>query len=113
MASAPASTPSPAFSPTSLGPVSLRNRIIKAATFEGATPRGQVTDRLVGFHAAVARGGAALTTGAHCAGSPGGPGHPPCMVVDDRTAAHLRPGTHAPHARGAAGPAPPRAARAR
>ncbi|MBK1783113.1 NADH:flavin oxidoreductase [Prauserella cavernicola] len=60
------------FSPTTLGPLSLRNRIIKAATFEGATPRGEVTDRLVDFHVRVARGGAALTTLAYCAVTPEG-----------------------------------------
>lgn len=38
------------FSPAALGPVSLRNRIIKSATFEGRAPRGLVTDDLIGFH---------------------------------------------------------------
>ena len=35
------------FEPARLGPVELRNRIIKAATFEGVTPDGVVTDELV------------------------------------------------------------------
>jgi len=38
------------FAPARLGPLTLRNRIIKAATFEGATPKGLVTDALVDFH---------------------------------------------------------------
>jgi len=32
------SRPSRAFTPTSLGSLELRNRIIKAATYEGLTP---------------------------------------------------------------------------
>ncbi|RBM19584.1 NADH:flavin oxidoreductase [Prauserella sp. PE36] len=60
------------FAPALLGPVRLRNRIIKAATFEGATPHGEVTDRLVDFHVRVARGGTALTTLAYCAVAPEG-----------------------------------------
>jgi 2,4-dienoyl-CoA reductase-like NADH-dependent reductase (Old Yellow Enzyme family) len=55
-----------------LGPVTLRNRVIKAATFEGRTPRGLVTDELVDFHRAIAAGGAALTTLAYCAVAPEG-----------------------------------------
>ena len=44
-------TPPPsAFEPAMLGPLTLRNRIIKAATFEGVMPRGAVTDELIEFH---------------------------------------------------------------
>ena len=38
------------------GPVTLRNRTVKAATFEGRTPDGEVTDALIDYHLAVARG---------------------------------------------------------
>ena len=51
---------SSAFEPARLGPLHLRNRIIKAATFEGVMPRGAVTDELIDFHAAVARGGGGI-----------------------------------------------------
>jgi 2,4-dienoyl-CoA reductase-like NADH-dependent reductase (Old Yellow Enzyme family) len=60
------------FEEAPLGPITLRNRIIKAATFEGVMPRGVVTQDLVDFHVRVARGGAALTTVAYCAVSKGG-----------------------------------------
>ena len=60
------------FEPAQLGPITLRNRIVKAATFEGVMPRGAVTDALVDFHVAVAKGGVGLTTLAYCAVSKGG-----------------------------------------
>lgn len=43
-----------AFEPAQLGPLTLRNRVIKAATFEGVMPRGAVTDDLIEFHTTVA-----------------------------------------------------------
>ena len=45
------------FAPAALGPLTLRNRIIKAATFEGLSRRGAVTDALIDFHRAFAVGG--------------------------------------------------------
>ena len=60
------------FSPAKLGPITLRNRIIKAATFEGRTPAALVTDDLIEFHRAMAAGGVGMTTVAYCAVSPGG-----------------------------------------
>src|SRR4051812_1926456 len=61
-----------AFAPAELGPLQLRNRVIKAATFEGVMPRGAVTDELISFHRAVAAGGVGMTTVAYGAVSPGG-----------------------------------------
>jgi 2,4-dienoyl-CoA reductase-like NADH-dependent reductase (Old Yellow Enzyme family) len=60
------------FSPAKLGPVTLRNRIIKAATFEAATPDAVVTDDLINYHRRPAAGGIGMTTVAYCAVSPGG-----------------------------------------
>ncbi|MGW6054220.1 NADH:flavin oxidoreductase [Streptomyces sp. NPDC055189] len=58
--------------PARLGPVRLRNRIIKAATFEGATPDALVTDELIEYHRRPAAGGVAMTTVAYCAVAPEG-----------------------------------------
>ena len=60
------------FGPAWLGPVELRNRVIKAATFEGMTPHGLVTDELIEFHLRPVRGGVGMTTVAYCAVSPEG-----------------------------------------
>lgn len=60
------------FSPATLGPVTLRNRIIKAATFEARTPDALVTDDLIEYHRLPAAGGVGMTTVAYCAVSPAG-----------------------------------------
>jgi 2,4-dienoyl-CoA reductase-like NADH-dependent reductase (Old Yellow Enzyme family) len=60
------------FSAAKLGPVTLRNRIIKAATFEAATPDALVTDDLIKYHQLPAAGGVGMTTVAYCAVTPGG-----------------------------------------
>lgn len=60
------------FSEAKLGPVTLRNRIIKAATFEASTPNALVTDDLIRYHQLPAAGGVGMTTVAYCAVAPGG-----------------------------------------
>jgi 2,4-dienoyl-CoA reductase-like NADH-dependent reductase (Old Yellow Enzyme family) len=60
------------FTPAKLGPVTLRNRIIKAATFEASTPNALVTDDLIKYHRLPAAGGVGMTTVAYCAVAPGG-----------------------------------------
>lgn len=90
------------FAPARLGPIELRNRIVKAATFEGVMPRGRVTQELIDFHVRVARGGAGLTTVAYCAVSKNGRVSPHTMVMDEATAPALAQLTDAVHAEGAA-----------
>ena len=90
------------FSKGRLGPLTLRNRFIKAATFEGASPRGEVTDALVDFHTRVGEGGAALSTVAYLAVSPEGRTDRHCVVLEDDAVAPLRKLTDAVHATGAA-----------
>jgi 2,4-dienoyl-CoA reductase-like NADH-dependent reductase (Old Yellow Enzyme family) len=90
------------FAPATLGPLTLRNRIIKAATFEGVTPGGTVSDALVEFHRRVAAGGAALSTVAYLAVSPEGRTDRHCLLLTDDTVPGLRRLTDAVHAEGAA-----------
>jgi 2,4-dienoyl-CoA reductase-like NADH-dependent reductase (Old Yellow Enzyme family) len=91
-----------AFEPVRLGPITLRNRIIKAATFEGASPKGQVTDALIDYHVRVAAGGVGMSTVAYLAVSPEGRTGRGCIVLSDDTVAGLRRLTDAIHAEGAA-----------
>jgi len=91
-----------ALAPAQLGPLSLRNRIVKAATHEGSTPKGHVTDRLVEFHRRVAAGGVGITTVAYCAVSPPGRVQRHCLVLDADTAVELRRLTDVVHSEGAA-----------
>ena len=90
------------FSPASLGPLTLRNRIIKAATFEGMARDGEVTDRLIDFHRAVAAGGVGMSTVAYLAVSADGQGAPGEIVPSERTVDGLRRLTEAVHGEGAA-----------
>lgn len=90
------------FAPAQLGPVALRNRTVKAATFEGRTPQGQVTDDLIEFHSGFARGGIGLTTVAYLAVAPEGRTHAEQMVVGDATLPGLSRLADAIHEAGAA-----------
>ena len=89
------------FEPATLGPVQLRNRTIKAATFEGRTPHGLVTDELIDYHLAPARGGVGLTTVAYLAIAPEGRTYKEVIVVNDKSAPGLARLTEAIHAAGA------------
>ncbi|MGH9093397.1 MAG: NADH:flavin oxidoreductase, partial [Acidimicrobiales bacterium] len=90
------------FEPATLGPLTLRNRILKAATFEGATPEGLVTDRLVDFHRRVGEGGAGMSTVAYLAVSPEGRTDRHCVQLRDEAVDGLRRLTAAIHETGAA-----------
>jgi 2,4-dienoyl-CoA reductase-like NADH-dependent reductase (Old Yellow Enzyme family) len=95
-------TPPDVFAPARLGPVELRNRVIKAATFEGMTPRGLVTDDLISYHLAPARGGVGMTTVAYCAVSPEGRTDRHQIWMRPEAVPGLRRLTDAVHAEGAA-----------
>ena len=64
--------PNDVFTAAKLGPITLRNRVIKAATFEASTPNALVTDDLITYHRLPAAGGVGMTTVAYLAVSPGG-----------------------------------------
>jgi 2,4-dienoyl-CoA reductase-like NADH-dependent reductase (Old Yellow Enzyme family) len=55
-----------AFSPATLGKLQLKNRILKAATYEGKTPDGIPGDLLLNFHKGIVQGGTAMTTIGYC-----------------------------------------------
>ena len=90
------------FAPAKLGPITLRNRIIKAATFEGVTPHRLVTDELIDFHRAVAAGGVGMSTVAYCSVSREGSTDGHQIVLREEAAEGLRKLTDAIHAEGAA-----------
>lgn len=89
------------FQPATLGPLTLRNRFIKSATFEGMAEHGLVSDRLIDFHRTVAAGGAAMTTVAYLAVSPEGQGAPNEIVVRPKAVQGLARLVDAVHAEGA------------
>lgn len=90
------------FSPVHLGPVRLRNRIVKAATSEGRSPDGRVTDDLIAFHRSFAEGGVGMTTVAYCCVSPQGASAPGQIVMNGAALPGLRKLTDAVHVAGAA-----------
>ncbi|BCO37426.1 NADH:flavin oxidoreductase [Mycobacterium heckeshornense] len=90
------------FAPAQLGPLTLRNRIIKAATFEARTPEALVTDDLIEYHRLPAAGGVAMTTVAYCAVSPGGRTGGNQIWMRPEAVPGLRRLTEAVHAEGAA-----------
>jgi 2,4-dienoyl-CoA reductase-like NADH-dependent reductase (Old Yellow Enzyme family) len=55
-----------AFSPATLGKLPMKNRFIKAATYEGKTPDGVPGELLLDFHRAIVEGGIAMTTIGWC-----------------------------------------------
>ena len=90
------------FSPAKLGPITLRNRTIKAATFEARTPGALVSEDLIAFHRAIAAGGVGMTTMAYCAVSPGGRTDDSALWMRPEAVPGLRRLADAVHAEGAA-----------
>lgn len=90
------------FEPLTIGPLTLRNRIIKSATNEGMAPQGIPSRQLVKLHEALAQGGVGMTTLAYCSVSPDGRTLPGQIVLDASTVPHLRALTDAVHRHGAA-----------
>jgi 2,4-dienoyl-CoA reductase-like NADH-dependent reductase (Old Yellow Enzyme family) len=88
--------------PAKLGPITLRNRIIKSATFEGKTPNALVTDELIEFHRRPAAGGVGMSTVAYCAVAPEGRTERGQLWMRPEALPGLRRLTDAIHAEGAA-----------
>ena len=90
------------FTPAKLGPVTLRNRIIKSATFEASTPNALVSDDLITYHRLPAAGGVGMTTVAYLAVSPEGRTEGNQIWWRPEAIPGLRKLTEAIHAEGAA-----------
>ncbi len=58
---------SPIFTPLQIGPVTLRNRVIRSAAFENMAYGNSPSRDLFDYHTAVARGGVGMTTVAYAA----------------------------------------------
>lgn len=94
-------TPDP-FAPAKLGPLTLRNRVIKSATYEGLSHGGLVTHELVNFHRTLAAGGVGMTTVAYLAVAPEGRTNEHQIYWRPEALPGLRSLTDAVHAEGAA-----------
>jgi 2,4-dienoyl-CoA reductase-like NADH-dependent reductase (Old Yellow Enzyme family) len=90
------------FTPYRLGPVELRNRTVKAATFENLAPDGLVSDELTAFHRRFAAGGIGMTTLAYVSASPEGRTYRDQLVMAPRAVPGLTAFTDAMHDAGAA-----------
>ena len=77
------------FESTTLGPVALKNRFVKAATFEGMSPDNVVSKTLVEFHRTMAAGGVAMTTVSYIAVARNGMGAPAEIYIHDAAAEGL------------------------
>lgn len=89
------------FAPAPLGPVELRNRIVKAATFEGMSPHGVVSEQLIEFHRRMAAGGVGMTTVSYLAVSENGRGAPNEIYIHDGAREGLEKIAGVVHAEGA------------
>lgn len=90
------------FESVKLGPLTLRNRALRAAAFEGMSPAGIPSPALVDHHRAMAKGGVGMTTVAYAAVSPGGRTFAHQMWMRSAVLPRLRELTDAVHAEGAA-----------
>ncbi|OEV04558.1 NADH:flavin oxidoreductase [Streptomyces oceani] len=88
--------------PAELGPLTLRNRTIKAATYEGLSRDSLVTQELIDFHVRHAAGGVGMTTVAYCAVAPEGRTDRHQVLWRTEALPGLRRLTEAVHAEGAA-----------
>ncbi len=90
------------FSEGRLGPIVLKNRLIRTAAFEGMTPEGKVSDQLIEHHRSLAAGGIGMTTVAYCSVRPEGRTFPHQMVMSEEILPDLTRLVDAVHAEGAA-----------
>jgi len=89
------------FTPYQLGPVTLRNRIIRSAAFENMCRANAPTQELIDYHTAVARGGVGMTTVAYCAVDLSGVSFDGQLYVRDGIIPDMKRMTDAIHTEGA------------
>lgn len=77
------------FSPVRLNGLTLRNRLIKAATFEGKSPGGLPSPALTDFHVRLGQGGIAMTTLGYCAAEADGRLNENMLYMDEYVRAPL------------------------
>ncbi len=89
------------FTPYQLGPVTLRNRIIRSAAFENMCTANKPSQMLHDYHVSVARGGVGMTTVAYCAVDLSGVSFDGQLYIHDAILPDLKKLTDAVHAEGA------------
>ena len=90
-----------AFDPLRLGPLTLRNRFVRSAAFEGMSAHHEVTPALIDYHASLAEGGVGMTTVAYASVSKSGLSFPHQLWMRPEILPGLQRLTDAVHARGA------------
>ena len=89
------------FTPVRIGPVTLRNRIIRSAAFENMAYGNKPSQDLMDYHVAVARGGVGMTTLAYASVSRSGLSFDGQLWMREEIVPALREITDAIHAQGA------------
>ena len=89
------------FTPHPLGPLTLRNRSIRAAAFEGMCPGNLPTDALIDYHRDVAAGDIGMTTVAYAAVERSGLSFSHQLILDEEALPKLKNLTQAVHEEGA------------
>ena len=92
---------SPVFTPVQIGPVTLRNRVIRSAAFENMAYGNAPSQDLYNYHEAVARGGVGMTTLAYASVSRSGLSFDGQLWMREEIVPGLRRITDAVHAQGA------------
>ena len=92
---------SPIFTPVRIGPVTLRNRVIRSAAFENMAYGNKPSQDLKDYHVAVARGGVGMTTLAYASVSRSGLSFDGQLWMREEIVPALKDITDAVHAEGA------------
>ena len=92
---------SPIFTPFNIGPVTLRNRIIRSAAFENMAYGNRPSQDLYDYHVAVARGGVGMTTLAYASVNRSGLSFEGQLWMREEIVPELKRITDAVHAAGA------------